>query len=1122
MSSSARVVSTYVPPLAKTTATAIASGATSFARVGTLSGASAATTGTATKTASIVDATGGVDSSSLLQYFYIPYSDAHSLSPPSWRYAYIMWMVLYGLLILWSIASHLSPPGSGRFGAILRKYSIRRIVFSGKRKLGEQPKVNKKGVRKRMVASPTIAQMFAIVALIALAFCLSLIGPDYLKPTTCTFGGTCPYQYAYGNAGGPPKSSYGGKRSLPDVFHFLDKRGVNNPNGWAPFNDPLLAAPNYDIDANWWTAGDRLGLIAFAMFPLSVTLAVKQWPFNIWATPFLSNYHFDKTAIMHRWSGRIIWLFSTAHTAAWTKELVLDKDPFGRPVFIPALQYWRFLAGLIAYGVLCILVLFSFKPFRTRYYEFFYWSHVILVVIFLAACIIHGHALMWWSIAALVLWGGDRFVRFVAMVYINAIGFVSSQERKRANRQSFTILGAEKVDRYATDAKNTWAGERQPHAGSYPPTQYDHPDRDYPLSPGMEKGQHQGYYAFGPGQDSEYLAEHQYPPPRNSSLSPSPSSNSTFKQPYGYASSQPPSRSPSSNGLNSSSILPASLTSRVSAPAGYAVAQLLPGRTIRLTLVTPRAVRWKPGQHVLLNVPAVRLLETHPYTILSVDERAPGLVPLGGQSASTGSELVLLIRAQKGFSKALWNHVEKKRREKEAAGAQGAELAKGVNLRAMVSWPMGSAGRVSWDAFESILIVCGGTGITFGISVLEYLCRKMARQNAIRRGGGAPGKKNTLKTTRVRFIWILREHAHLSWVAPALRRCLEMSSASQLQVDFFVSRIDTSKSSRPAKSQKEQQTYPYGSPHDDLAPPVAPFARGREHSRQSFDSDMSDSDSELPALPPKPTYSSVGIPHDAIDSVTDMILFDGEDDVATPSMSSKIQKEGKLRRARSRRAQGLSMKRKPKRELHQPDDASSIDFGPDEYGNSRGIGIGAGGRPQIPGSASDFHLPTRSPSSPYLDRSASSQYLDRSGSGPYGGYGDNGSFVELGGSGHGEDRSDSYSLGGSIRHLMASSRGDGSPSGTPLEDEGFMDLSPEDWADLEVIAELARPGHPPLDKILDDEISRSAGKTLVACCGPTELNTVIRHLVSDRIRVGAALRGDPKAQVSLVVEDFSF
>jgi hypothetical protein len=135
-------------------------------------------------------------------------------------------------------------------------------------------------------------------------------------------------------------------------------------------------------------------------------------------------------------------------------------------------------------------------------------------------------------------------------------------------------------------------------------------------------------------------------------------------------------------------------------------------------------------------MPQVRFLETHPYTVASVDERAKGLGAT--VEKKKGSEVVLLVRAQQGFSKALWDHVVRKRRKDENGGA-------GVNLRAMVSMPMGSTARVSWGAYETLTIVCGGTGISF-VSVLEYACRMMSSR-----------EDPKWKTTRVRFVWIMRE-----------------------------------------------------------------------------------------------------------------------------------------------------------------------------------------------------------------------------------------------------------------------------------------------------------------------------------------------------------------------------
>lgn len=75
----AALASAYTPPFA-TTMPQVPGGTStslSFAREGTLSygGASSSGGATATTSASIVDATGGVDADSLLQYFTIPYLD---------------------------------------------------------------------------------------------------------------------------------------------------------------------------------------------------------------------------------------------------------------------------------------------------------------------------------------------------------------------------------------------------------------------------------------------------------------------------------------------------------------------------------------------------------------------------------------------------------------------------------------------------------------------------------------------------------------------------------------------------------------------------------------------------------------------------------------------------------------------------------------------------------------------------------------------------------------------------------------------------------------------------------------------------------------------------------------
>jgi hypothetical protein len=318
---------------------------------------------------------------------------------------------------------------------------------------------------------------------------------------------------------------------------------------------------------------------------------------------------------------------------------------------------------------------------------------------------------MWWPIIAAIWWGAERFVRFLVFLHINGftrgIGFRAPRDghSKRGSVQSFSDNNVEKVEGFP-DQKST---------PRYPPSPYD--ESAEPLAQSHQYGQDYGGNNYPPSSPTI---------PRFGSHTPAPS----------YHHSPSPSYAVS--------------RTRQLPPRGIASAQLLPGRTVRLTINTVVPLRWRPGQHVFLSIPAVRLFEAHPYTIVSIDDRAKGIAPLGGNAAlkNQGSEIVMLIRAQKGFSKALWDHVGKARKEKESRGAGAQECAQGIKLRALVSWPLGSSARVSWDSYESLLIVCGGTGVTFGLSVLEYTCRRMARRD---NDGGK------YKTTRVRFVWILRE-----------------------------------------------------------------------------------------------------------------------------------------------------------------------------------------------------------------------------------------------------------------------------------------------------------------------------------------------------------------------------
>ena len=217
-------------------------------------------------------------------------------------------------------------------------------------------------------------------------------------------------------------------------------------------------------------------------------------------------------------------------------------------------------------------------------------------------------------------------------------------------------------------------------------------------------------------------------------------------------------------------------------PPGYALATLLPGRTVRLRLVTPGYQTWAPGQHFLVKIPAISKITTHPFSVAGVcDEQAALRVEQGNESGvspraqvEAGRELVLLIRAKKGWTKRLWDLVSTLQGQSRSQ-PDGERLppgyspppvgTPGVILRSMVDGPFGSAARTRWGRYSSVLIVAGGSGVSFGMSVLEYICLCIAGRDGKflggHPGGWGVGKKGSWVTQRVRFVWLVREYAHI-------------------------------------------------------------------------------------------------------------------------------------------------------------------------------------------------------------------------------------------------------------------------------------------------------------------------------------------------------------------------
>jgi hypothetical protein len=218
-------------------------------------------------------------------------------------------------------------------------------------------------------------------------------------------------------------------------------------------------------------------------------------------------------------------------------------------------------------------------------------------------------------------------------------------------------------------------------------------------------------------------------------------------------------------------------------PPGYALAELMPGKTVRLTVLTPSCRPWAPGQHFILSIPSINKFTSHPFTVGSICDQQ--------SSSPAGRLLIFFIRAKAGWTKTLWdNVVALSAREKFHCDGEeppeGTYLpTRGVILRTFVEGPFGSVARTDWVEYSSVLLVGGGSGVSFALSVLVYLCLCLSGRASKFLGGHSKPFSNV---SRVRFVWLASEFSHISWCASILRRCIALVPSSALQIDIFVTK----------------------------------------------------------------------------------------------------------------------------------------------------------------------------------------------------------------------------------------------------------------------------------------------------------------------------------------------
>ncbi|KUI69988.1 Ferric/cupric reductase transmembrane component 7 [Cytospora mali] len=181
-----------------------------------------------------------------------------------------------------------------------------------------------------------------------------------------------------------------------------------------------------------------------------------------------------------------------------------------------------------------------------------------------------------------------------------------------------------------------------------------------------------------------------------------------------------------------------------------AAIQIMTENCIKITI--PTQLRWTPGQYFYLRMPGISLLENHPFTVTSLcSEDFPS------EYGEQYRDCVLVFRPYGGFTKKVL----------ETAIEKGPFH----TYRAFLDGPYGGMGR-DLAAFDTCILIAGGSGITSLMSQLLNLIKRMRDGKAI--------------TKKIVVVWTLKRLEAMDWFREELRICREAAPPDSVTCKFFV------------------------------------------------------------------------------------------------------------------------------------------------------------------------------------------------------------------------------------------------------------------------------------------------------------------------------------------------
>ncbi|XP_050228786.1 respiratory burst oxidase homolog protein A-like [Mercurialis annua] len=201
---------------------------------------------------------------------------------------------------------------------------------------------------------------------------------------------------------------------------------------------------------------------------------------------------------------------------------------------------------------------------------------------------------------------------------------------------------------------------------------------------------------------------------------------------------------------------------------------IYPGNVLTLQMSKPPQFRYKSGQYMFVQCPAVSPLEWHPFSITSApddDYLSVHIRELGDWT----QELKMV------FSEACERPVA------DESGLLRADETTNSLPKLLIDGPYGAPAQ-DYRKYDVLLLVGLGIGATPFISILKDLLNnivKMQEQADL----NSPKRKTTLKTTNAYFYWVTREQGSFDWFKGVMNETADLDQRGVIEMHNYLTSV---------------------------------------------------------------------------------------------------------------------------------------------------------------------------------------------------------------------------------------------------------------------------------------------------------------------------------------------